>query len=302
MKELTALPLIDDRIPKWDFTDLKDRNCPFCKSSGHELFLRPDKLIVKFCSDCGCYFVDPAPSVDALNHFYEGYSQTHRFAPLTKKAARTYLRSDPLSDFRVAEVASMVNINGSRVLDIGCGDGRYALQFKKLGATVEGVDRDEAAVSFARNELGLKGTAVNSIENFHVNNLYDVVLMLDLIEHVFQPRSILQKASSNLADNGLLVIWTPNASFIQQHSDATPLQVDLEHIQYLSFETCSYLADVLHLEIVHLESIGFPSKSKHISNVEDKYVPTNRGVSRLHRYYVDTYSFVYFPSVSKDHR
>jgi 2-polyprenyl-3-methyl-5-hydroxy-6-metoxy-1,4-benzoquinol methylase len=171
--------------------------------------------------------------------------------------ARRTLQTDPLSDFRVVEISSVMNICGKRVLDIGCGSGEDLVKFKKLGAIVEGFDIDKHAVHFAQHALGLENVAHRNVEDFEMAPIYDVVLMMDLVEHLADPLTVLRKISDSLVEPGLLAIWTPNASFVQQLNDTTVLQFDLEHMQYLTFRTCRYLADVLDLELAHLESVGF---------------------------------------------
>jgi 2-polyprenyl-3-methyl-5-hydroxy-6-metoxy-1,4-benzoquinol methylase len=276
MEQIKVLPRIDDRLPNWSPQDLVGRDCPFCSFNGAARYIRPDGLNVHECEQCGSFYVSPTPSSEALSHFYSAYTQEHRtHISLDKrnpfvKTARAHLRSIGRSDFRVAEISSIVKIHGKAVLDIGCGTGSDLIKFKDMGATVEGIDLDQAAITFARDELGLENTKNCSIQDFNPEITYDIILMMDLIEHVVDPLALLKKAKNYLNDKGVIAIWTPNASFIKRFADTTLLQVDLEHINYLTFETCDYLAHALALKLIHLESVGFANIRTHKENTSKR--------------------------------
>ncbi|NEP53984.1 MAG: hypothetical protein F6K65_36410 [Moorea sp. SIO3C2] len=55
------------------------------------------------------------------------------------------------------------------------------------------------------------------------------------------------------------MIWTPNGSINDAEDNPVTFRVDLEHMQYLTPSSCAYIADMLGLEIIHLETLGFPA-------------------------------------------
>ena len=104
--------------------------------------------------------------------------------------------------------------------------------------------------------------------------------MMDLIEHIVDPLALLKKAKDYLNDHGVIAIWTPNASFIKRFADTTLLQVDLEHINYLTFETCDYLTHALNLKLIHLESVGFANIQTYKENIGERNALLGRLQSR----------------------
>jgi hypothetical protein len=62
-----------------------------------------------------------------------------------------------------------------------------------------------------------------------------------------------------LEQGGLLVLWTPNGDSAKYEEYPTTFRVDLEHMQYLTADSCIFLATQLNMSVVHLESLGFPS-------------------------------------------
>lgn len=142
-----------------------------------------------------------------------------------------------------------------RVLDVGCGSGVTSFGLKKLGAHVEGIDLDIDAVNFVRKELGIK---CNYGSVADLEGEFDIIILFDFIEHPLNPLPILIKCKRMLRPNGLILMWTPNSTFAHLENEPILFRVDFEHMQYLSLKTCIYLADLLGLDVVHLESIGYP--------------------------------------------
>jgi SAM-dependent methyltransferase len=253
----------DDRIPGWDFHHLVHRACPFCGSKGADKFIRPDFLKVLHCEGCGTFFVSPVPDDAQLDAFYSGYYSEHRSAELRQYAedqsmVKEMRALDPLSDTKVRTLASIQELRGKRILDVGFGMGLSLVLMQKLGAEVHGSDVDPDAVYFVRKNLGIPTVRQCSLDELDEQQVYDVVTLHDLVEHLFDPLKGLRKATSLLGPGGLLSVWTPNASRALNDPQPMLFRVDLEHMQYLSFDSCRFIAGLLGLEIVHLESTGFP--------------------------------------------
>lgn len=255
-RKLTLLSKLDARIPNWDTNKLVARTCPFCRSAGKAEYQRPDKLEVHRCFTCGAFFVSPAPHESVLSQFYMNYFSRH-MDPIGEND-KYILQSDPLDDFRAMQIVSLLNPRGKKLLDIGFGKGDALVRFNKLGANVEGIEIDEDAIRFAKEELGIGNVGNFRLDQLETSKRYDIILMHDLVEHPLDPLSILTEARSRLNEGGLLSIWTPNASFVHSEKEPYLFRVDLEHLQFLTFKTCTHLAHSLDLQLIHLESVGFP--------------------------------------------
>jgi 2-polyprenyl-3-methyl-5-hydroxy-6-metoxy-1,4-benzoquinol methylase len=260
---LPPLPILDGRVPRWNETNSVRRRCPFCGSRGTPQFRRPDGLLVNYSSRCGAYFISPAPDQRQLEEFYTRYFVSHRREELNRhRKDRLLVREmcalDPLADQKVSVLASLMPISGKRVLDVGFGMGQQMLLFKKLGALVHGIDLDPEAVQFAQHVLLLHDARRATLEDLPRSERYDLITMHDLIEHPLDPRTMLRHAVEHLAPSGMLSLWTPNASRIHAGDDPILFRVDLEHMQYLTPQTCNFVADRLGLRIVHLETTGTP--------------------------------------------
>ena len=104
----------------------------------------------------------------------------------------------------------------ARILDIGCGYGRNLLALKQMGyENTQGIDISEEQVDYAQKHLGLSnvelGDAVAMLESAQQAE-YDVILLLDVLEHLELDYSIklLKAIRVALKPGGIFVIQVPN--------------------------------------------------------------------------------------------
>jgi len=126
--------------------------------------------------------------------------------------------SASLANTRISEaIASAYNFYGKTILDIGCGDGAYTLQFPSLGAVMTyGMDPASVAIEAAQERAVEQG--VDSIVDFQVGNVYDLsrflskkdidcIVFRGVLHHLPDP----ERAIRGLHDfNGTVVVLEPN--------------------------------------------------------------------------------------------
>ena len=157
------------------------------------------------CLDCGALFIDPVPA-DRLSAIYPAnyYAFTRRGSLLERVKDRVDAR---LFRWALREVA------GTRVaaLDVGGGAGQELSRLRALDPRVAEtvvVDFSPDAAEPARRE---GHTYVGArIEAFETDRRFDVVLLLNLIEHVATPAAVLRKVRSLLSPHGVVLVKTPN--------------------------------------------------------------------------------------------
>lgn len=256
---LPVLEPYDTRLPTWDYAGLMARQCPICGSDGLPRYARQDRLKVNSCAVCGTYFISPAPNEQHLDEFYSRYYRDYHPRVFSAPAAlaRSILRANPMDTIHVRELASNLELRGKRVLDVGFGPGQHLYHLQRLGAQVHGIDLDPDAVAFVRERLGIDTVRQLNFFDLDMSERYDLILLHDLIEHPLRPLDILRRARELLHPGGLMSIWTPNASFAGIDAQPIAFRCDFEHMQYLTFDSCLYLAAQLKMSIVHMESLGF---------------------------------------------
>ena len=101
---------------------------------------------------------------------------------------------------------------GRKAADVGCGAGLLAEPLARLGAEVTGVDPAPENVAIAREHALGQGLAIDyrvgSVEA--LTGCYDLITTLEVVEHVADVRAYIQGLAEALADDGLLILSTPN--------------------------------------------------------------------------------------------
>lgn len=107
------------------------------------------------------------------------------------------------------------NSKNLKLIDVGCGGGLSSESMCQAGLKVTGLDANEsnikAAISHAKRS-NLDINYINSTVEEHVksSNKYDVVLCLEVIEHVANPEEFVKNISKLLADGGVIIFSTIN--------------------------------------------------------------------------------------------
>lgn len=95
------------------------------------------------------------------------------------------------------------------VLDVGCGAGSVSAHLAQVGCCVHGLDLVEAAVERARSK-GLDAVVHDVQEGLpHRDGSFDAVLLLDILEHVFDPLALLEEARRVLREGGFALAVLP---------------------------------------------------------------------------------------------
>jgi SAM-dependent methyltransferase len=102
----------------------------------------------------------------------------------------------------------------TRVLDVGCGDGTIAHLLSRTGATIDGIEPVKASAEQAEQKLRYvsRGTLGEALIDPKLGRDYDVVLLLDVLEHFVDPAEALTQASTFLSSVGSLFAMIPNSA------------------------------------------------------------------------------------------
>ena len=109
-------------------------------------------------------------------------------------------------------------LEGLNILDIGCGGGLISEPMTRLGAKVTGIDASEKNIKIAKLHSQKSELQINylntSPENLDDNEKYDIILNLEIVEHVDNVNLYIKSCYKLLKKNGLMFTATLNRSFI----------------------------------------------------------------------------------------
>ena len=155
------------------------------------------------CTECGLVVSAEPPQV--VIDYAAG--TMHGEAPIDVAAARTDGATDTLR--RVAKIQPMLNSEDT-VLEVGCGSGGFLHELRQGGVSVFGIELDKAAISF----LTSKGLRVwSEIAQVPATQRQEttVVTMFHVLEHLRDPRALLQELLASLPNVRLFIIEVPCA-------------------------------------------------------------------------------------------
>ena len=117
-----------------------------------------------------------------------------------------------------AHVLALGRVPGNcRVLDLGAADGSMAEVLVGMGCQVWGVEWDPAAAEQARRhcvEVAVADLNTADLAECFAGQKFDVVLMLDVLEHLVDPATVLRGVAGVLADGGWGIISLPNVAHV----------------------------------------------------------------------------------------
>lgn len=175
--------------------------CRSCGEPGHEIFVKRGYPFAE-CRACGCRFV--VGDLPALV-YDEGYFGGDSFGGYPD-----YLRDRELIVENFARRVRWLapHARGRRLLDVGAAYGLLVHAANREGFEATGLDPARGCGDWARRELGLS-MIEGAVEEVDLPDAsFDVVTMMDVIEHVVDPSVALRRIRSWLGPDGLLVIET----------------------------------------------------------------------------------------------
>jgi SAM-dependent methyltransferase len=106
------------------------------------------------------------------------------------------------------------NVRG-KLLDVGCGDGRFLRHAKEQGFEVWGIDFDKKSVENVKRNLGIDTVFAMSLEEFYEyakekNLKFDVITFFEVLEHQDKPKEFLEMVKGLLKEGGYIAGSMPN--------------------------------------------------------------------------------------------
>jgi 2-polyprenyl-6-hydroxyphenyl methylase/3-demethylubiquinone-9 3-methyltransferase len=170
--------------------------------------------------------IPPAKSVDPDEvAYYERLAQTWwdasgPFWPLHRlnRLRVVYLRQF-LAEYFQRDASLPQPLAGINVLDVGCGGGILSEAMARFGAKVTGIDVVERNIAVARRhsqhtELGIEYRLISAEALLAEPQRYDVVLNMEVVEHVADLPGFMQACCELVAPNGVMAIATINRTWL----------------------------------------------------------------------------------------
>ena len=136
------------------------------------------------------------------------FKPLHKFNPIRIK----YIKENIINNFKLKN--KLRPLSGINILDIGCGGGLLSEPMSRMGANVTGIDASNKNIQIAKLHAKKNKLKINyfcsSPEKLKITKKFDVILNMEIIEHVEDTDFFLKSCSKLLKKNGLMFVATIN--------------------------------------------------------------------------------------------
>jgi SAM-dependent methyltransferase len=233
--------------------------CAICDSSEYDVVFRENEAqihqIVK-CTNCGLMYANPQKSTIEETYCAE---ITKPLPPLTENDQTIQQAHSKVSDYK--QINEFINVkmpNKGSVLDIGAYTGALLNLFKEQGWAVMGLEPNKLAVTYAKDKYGID-MLQSSLEaaNFG-KETFDAIVMLHVIEHLYDPAKGLDIINGFLKQGGILVMETPTFDTLMfKVLGRRERSVSWgSHLFFFTFDTLQKLLERHGFEVIKKEKVG----------------------------------------------
>jgi 2-polyprenyl-3-methyl-5-hydroxy-6-metoxy-1,4-benzoquinol methylase len=257
--------------------------CNLCEGEEKELLFEKDGFRHVRCRDCGLVYVTPrlTDHVGQQEVFWD--DQTDRFDTIEQMGAHSYKKSRRRA--LLSEVALYWKYRKTgHIMDIGCGFGGFLRAACEQGwEHPEGIEIAPQTLRYASRFFPVVTDIAE--EEPHKKGLFDVIRLNNVIEHLPDPKKLVQSAHEFLRPGGLFVVSTPNFDSISVAMCGSKWQYigGDNHIHLFTPKTLGRLLEDAGFRVIGVETKGIhltprdhsgkhKSFSKHLSNGAITYV------------------------------
>ena len=249
--------------------------CPSCGAQSFSTyltvkdhFLSKEEFKLEHCDSCSLLFTNPRPALDHIGDYYK--SEDYVSHSSTKKGlvnkVYNWVRS-----YTLKKKIGLLNelTAGKTLLDIGAGTGHFLSKAKENGYTVLGLEPDQDARKVALSENGIELKDLSLLHD--LDQSFDIVSMWHVLEHVYNLQTDLDKITSLVSQNGVLIIAVPNyTSFDAQYYKEYWAAYDVpRHLYHFSPKSIIPLVESKGLKFEKMLPMKFDSY--YVSMLSEKY-------------------------------
>ena len=235
-----------------------DAPCPACESGGEEVFVKYG-FVHRRCCECSTLWCSPRPTAELLSEYYACWEAPRYWTELllATDADRRALQCEPRARHIVDLVTDYLPGPAGLAVDLGAGSGAFALALGNTGFFDKVVALDitsDCVDACLQRGLDARQATVSDLapESVHL------LTMNDLIEHVFDPRSLLRSCHGALTRSGLVSIATPNGEGFDFKvlKERTVNITPPEHLNYFNPRSMKLLLESVGFSVISVETPG----------------------------------------------
>lgn len=235
-------------------------DCPACGRRDAEPTLEKHTFTYVTCRSCATLYMDPRPSPAVMNDYYRD-SENYRYwgkyiFPASEESRREKLHKPWLD--RIVSYCERFGVPRGLLVEVGSGFGTFAevaLRSGRFRRVVAVEINPEMATACSARGLEVIAKGIEDVRD--ELDLVDVVAGFEVIEHVFEPRVLLQQCARLMKPGALLVLSCPNGQgFDISLLGATSLAIDPEHVNLFNPNAIQILLDSCGFDLIDATTPG----------------------------------------------
>lgn len=256
--------------------NISDFKCPVCGFNNYvtylelkDYFLSKEEFLILRCTNCDLLITHPQPVSEELSKYY---LSNQYLSHATDKKGFEFFIYNQVRNITLSNKFDLIKkyAKGNNLLDIGCATGVFLNYCKSQGYKVTGVEPNDKARSFAREQSNLEVFDLDYLHALEPSS-QDIITMWHVLEHVPDVVQRMNSVKSLLKDNGTAFIALPNpasydASYYREYWAAYDVPRHLYHFSKKSFE---HLVKQFEFKIIDVIPMVFDSY--YISFLSERY-------------------------------
>lgn len=249
--------------------EVESTNCLLCGADDYTyLATERGNLKVVKCNKCDLIYTNPRQKEPEKVYWGDEIAY-YKEAKLIFKGEKEHHRDkNYLHEIKLIEKYK----NSGNVLDVGSGMGFFLRLFDKKRWKTQGVEPSPALANLGKKYFGLN---INNsfLEKFQTEEKFDVITLIDVFEHITNPKEILKKIAWLLDKEGIVLIKVPNGEFSlfkQKHSsflNSKDIWDCYEHVVHYDQKTIRKMVESCNfqvLKIIPAPAIQLPDWENHV--------------------------------------
>jgi SAM-dependent methyltransferase len=246
------------------------RACPVCQNTvGLRTLWGIDNLV--HCPHCGLGYADTLPTVAELEQIYSA-EYFHGFTDYKNYVGdKTALRANFQHYIRIIQKYC----NQGDLFEAGAAYG-FFLELAQQYWNVQGIDISQDAVAYARDVLHLSVSQGDLESHPPASNAFDIIVMFDTIEHLYDPAGAILKCAAALRDGGYFALTTGDIDgLLPRLQKQSWRMIHRAHLYYFSRKSITYLLQHAGFEVIHFSHHAFYRSVRQLAQVISFYNPNS---------------------------
>ena len=223
-----------------DYRELEAVPCRLCGSTRSRRYAVKFDLDLAKCRSCGLVYAHPRlTDADVMKRYSPEYFYGE-YLPVFRADDKGYDPDLVRGHYRLyLTLLGEQSVPGGRLLDVGCGAGFFLKAAEEAGWAVEGVEVSPTAADYANRVLSLKVHRTKVEDAGFAPDTFDVVTLLDTIEHLGNPARAMAEIFRILKPGGRMILNTPDLKSLSRRvlGKSWAVLTPAEHLQYYTAKT-----------------------------------------------------------------